>query len=256
MRAGLTEVGDIARFGAEVARGVPGSFRYFSEILRHAATLVSGTTVLLFVMTTFIGVNLANFGFFFLRSIGGSDFVGVVTGLTATRVLAVVMFGYVFTAKVCCGMTADLGAMTINEEIDAHESVGVDPLRYVVATRIVACLLYVPIASAVSVVGVAFGGWLDSVVILKGLSSEGFFQFHWSTQALHDQFYCLVTQASIAVATATIACFYGLRTGGGPAGVGSSVATALAVNLVVLQIIGAFYLYLFYGSSLGLPFGG
>ena len=100
----------------------------------------------MFVMNAFFGFSIMTFAFFFLRSIGASDFVGAATGVRRPApVAATLMFGYVFTAKICCGIAAELGAMKINEEIDAFESTGVDPMRYVVGTRILAVMLFVPV---------------------------------------------------------------------------------------------------------------
>ena len=55
------------------------------------------------------------------------------------------MFGYVFAAKVGCGLVAEIGSMRISDEIDALESVGIDPMRYVIGTRLLAVLIFVPL---------------------------------------------------------------------------------------------------------------
>ena len=256
VRGILKEAGDLTAFSGQSLRALGYTPRYAAEVLRQAAILIRGTTLLMFVMNLFFGFSIMNFAFFFLRSIGASDFVGAATAFADPRVGATLMFGYVFTAKVCCGMVAELGAMKINEEIDAYESTGVDPLRYVVGTRILAVLIFLPIGSAVALIAETAGNYLDGVIILHGISGQGFLQLHWATQGLSDQVNVFITQGSIALLTTLAACFYGLRTAGGPAGVGSSVARSLIVNLVLVHMVAAFFTVLFYGTDLKMPIGG
>jgi phospholipid/cholesterol/gamma-HCH transport system permease protein len=252
----VREAGDLTAFSVSSLGALARTPRYASEVLRQAAILIRGTTLLMFVMNAFFGFSIMNFAFFFLRSIGASDFVGAATAFADPRVGATLMFGYVFTAKVCCGMVAELGAMKINEEIDAYESTGVDPMRYVVGTRIMAVLLFLPIGSAVALFAQTAGNYLDGVIILHGISGQGFLQLHWATQGISDQVNVFITQGAIALLTTLAACFYGLRTAGGPAAVGASVARSLIVNLVLVHMIAAFFTVMFYGTDLNMPLGG
>ena len=256
VRGILAEAGDLTAFSGRSLLAVGRAPRYAAEVLRQAAIIISGTTVLMFVMNAFFGFSIMNYAFFFLRSIGASDFAGAATAFADPRVGAVLMFGYVFTAKVCCGMVAELGAMKINEEIDAYESTGVDPLRYVVGTRILAVLIFLPIGSAVALLAELAGNYLVGIVILHGISGHGFLALNWATQSIGDQVKVFVTQGAMALTCTLVACFYGLRTVGGPSAVGASVARSLIVNLVLVHLIVAFFTVLFYGTNLHMPIGG
>jgi phospholipid/cholesterol/gamma-HCH transport system permease protein len=94
------------------------------------------------------------------------------------------------------------------------------------------------------------------VVLLHGIPGNVLLDVHWSVQTLADYFFTLITITAIAVPTALIACFYGLRTTGGPAAVGGSVARSVLVNIVLLHLIAAFFAVLVYGTDLRLPIGG
>jgi phospholipid/cholesterol/gamma-HCH transport system permease protein len=76
---------------------------------------------------------------------------------------------------------------------------------------------------------------------------------HWGVQSLLELVFPLMTIGAIAIVCATIACFYGLRTRGGPADVGASVARSLFVNLVLLHVIASVFAFIVYGAKLGLP---
>jgi phospholipid/cholesterol/gamma-HCH transport system permease protein len=252
----LAEAGELTRFGGQSLAALPFSLKYAAEALRQAAILLRGTVPLMFVMNAFFGCSIMSFAFFFLRSIGASDFAGVPVAFANLRVGAPLMFGYVFASKVCCGFVAEIGAMKINEEISAYEATGIDPLRYVVGTKLLGVLIFLPVGCAVSIVGELAGNYLIGVLILHGVSGQGFLQLYWGAQALSDQFLVFVGQAALGLTAALVACFYGLRTAGGPAAVGNSVARSLVVNLVLVHLFTGFFVVLFYGVNLHMSIGG
>jgi len=249
------EAGELAVFAFRALRALPGTFRYFSEIVRLNARITRRTSALLFAMCFFLGLSAANFGFFFLRSIGASDFVGVVSGLLTPRQIAPQMFGYVIAGSVCCAIVAELGAAKIQEEIAAYESEGVDPLQILVGARILAVLLYVPVATVLSLAGCLAGGYFLVVIVLAGNSSQVFLSSFWSIQSLANELYCMITVAGVALTCVIVACFYGMRTSGGPEGVGRSVARSLAMNLILLHLVFTLFALVFYGGGLHVPIG-
>ncbi|MBA2348570.1 MAG: ABC transporter permease [Solirubrobacterales bacterium] len=255
-RPGLVdEIGELAIFSVRALRALPSSLRYFSEVMRLNAVITRRTSVLLFVMCGFFSISLSSFAFFLLRSLGASDFVGVLPGLMTTRLLAPQMFAWVFAGSVCCAIAAELGSAKIQSEIDAYEVEGVDPMALLVGTRILAVLLYVPVATAVSVAGVLGGAWFVIVVVLQGNSSQQLIDTYFSIVAARDLIYGAITIAVTALSLVLVACFYGLRTGGGPEAVGNTVARSLVVNLILLHILVPVCVLAFYGGALNLPIG-
>lgn len=236
--------------------GTAGTFRYFSEALRQASGMIKGTLVLMLVMNIFQGMSIGNFGFFLLRALGAGDFIGLVSGLIGPRQTAATMFGYVFCSKICCGITAEIGAMKIQQEIDALESTGVDTMRYIVGTRMAAVILYVPIACVIGLIGQILGVYIIVVTVVHGVSADALLNLNWAVQTLNDQLYVFISMMTIAITTASTAMFFGLRTRGGPASVGSSVAKGILVNVVILHVVAAFFAILFYGGATKLPIGG
>lgn len=245
----LAEAGDLIGFSGRALKALVGVPRYTSEVLRQTALLVKGTTLMLAVMSAFFGFTLVNYSFFFFRTIGASDYVGVVVGLAGIRVGAIAMFSYTMASKVGCGIVAEIGAAKINEEIDAYEVEGVDPFRYIMGTRIVAAMLYIPIAAMVSLASLTFAGYLGSVAVLHGLSAEQYYSVNWSVIGLQDVFYMFVTMAVTGVLIVLVACFYGWRTSGGPSAVGDAVARSLIVNITLAHVIPALFTMNFYSPE-------
>jgi phospholipid/cholesterol/gamma-HCH transport system permease protein len=240
----------------DALRAVPRSTRYLSEALRLNAVITRRTTLLLFTMTAFIGVAAANFAFFFLRSIGASDFTGVVPGVLDTRQIAPQMFAYVFAGSVCCGIAAELGAAKIQQEIAAYEAEGVDPMAILVGTRVIAVLMYVPLATFVSIFGCFAGGFAVIVGLYHGNSPAQYLTEFFSVVPIRGLLFCMLTIGAVTLQCVLVSCYYGMRVSGGPDAVGGAVARSLAVNLVLLHVVvtvGAIFLY---GGSIGLPIGG
>lgn len=256
VRGALREAGELTRFFGESIRALPGAAGFASEALRQASLMLRGSIPLVFIMQLFQGAVIGTFAFFLLRGIGAADFFGLSTGVVGPRQTACTMFGYVFTAKICCGITAELGAMKIQQEVDALESTGVDPRRYLIGTRLVGVLVFAPVAAFVSLVATIVGAYLIVVVLLGGLSTNTFLSVHWSVQGFGASIFVMITCTVIAFVTAIVACFYGLRTTGGPAAVGTSVARSLVVNLVLLHIIAAVGAVIVFGTDAKLPIGG
>jgi phospholipid/cholesterol/gamma-HCH transport system permease protein len=252
---GLAEFGQLVRFTARAVASLPGTTRYFSEVLRQLALMLPGTLLLLVGLEFIIGLSGANFTYFLLKALGASDFTGIGGSLTQ-RTACVSMFGYVFVSKVCGGFVAEIGAMQINQEIDALESTGVDPMKYVVGTRVAASLLFVPISLFFTLFGFWFGYHTTAVTILHGVDGTGLDQFFFGTQSIKDVAYVGVSNLLMVLSTVFVACFYGMRARGGPTAVGDAVARAVLVNLVAISIAGLVIVTLWYGGNFGLPIGG
>jgi phospholipid/cholesterol/gamma-HCH transport system permease protein len=252
---GLEEAGALIRFAGRAVKALPGTLWYFSEILRQFAAIAFESVSLLAFMQAMIGITAANFVYFLVEALGAADFTGIGGELTV-RTACVSMFGFVFVSKICGGFVAELGTMKIGQEVAALESVGVDPMRYVVGTRILASVIFIPVATAVSLVAFYVGFYFTAVVVLHGVSGAGLNQFYWGAQSLGDGLYVLVLVTVTTLLTAIAACFYGLRAEGGPAAIGGAVARAVVVNIVLAQVVGSILVTLWYSGQFGLPIGG
>jgi phospholipid/cholesterol/gamma-HCH transport system permease protein len=252
----LIEAGELAGFMGRTVTGLTRVPRYTSEVLRQAAILVRGSTVIVFAMVTFIGMAAVTFAYFFLRSAGASDYTGLFAGIVMPRAAVPIMFGYVFSAKVGCGMVAEIGAMRINDEIDALEVEGVNPMSYVVGTRVIGALIFIPIAVTVALLGGYLGTFFQAVPVLHATSGGGFNYFNWAGENLTDNLQAYLNCGSMALFIVVTSCFYGYNATGGPAGVGSACSRSLLVNIIMVHVIATFWVFLFFGINPSLPIGG
>ena len=134
----LGSLGDIARFGGRVM-GIVYSGRvmhFFGEALRQAGILILGSTIVIWGLMFFLGLTCGIEGAYLLRAQGAPAYAGVFAAWCDLREIAPYAFGYMMAAKVGTGIVAELGAMRISDEIDALEVMGVNPMIFLCATRL------------------------------------------------------------------------------------------------------------------------
>src|ERR671933_2572990 len=134
----VASFGDIVKFSSrvfgEIFRGRV--FRYFGEALRQAGVLIVGSTIVIWSLCFIIGLQCGIEGAYLLRAQGAPSYAGVFAAWCDLREIAPYAFGYMMAAKVGTGIVAELGAMRISDEIDALEVMGVKPMVYLCATRL------------------------------------------------------------------------------------------------------------------------
>jgi len=139
--------------------------------------------------------------------------------------------------------------MRISEEIDALEVMGVDSLLFLCATRLLAAWLVLPFMY-VGAIGVAYlGSYIAIVQQLGYVSSGGFLLIFWQFQNPLDFLYSVIKGMTMATVIVLVACYYGYNASGGPVGVGKATAKSMALNLVLVNLIGMFGTQVFWGGN-------
>jgi phospholipid/cholesterol/gamma-HCH transport system permease protein len=256
LRGLVREAGLFGLFVASVLRAIPGSFRYTSEILRQAGILIVGSAAVIWGMQFVIGMQVGTEAANILRGYGAQSYTGVFTAWAAIRVTAPLMFGYILAAKVGCGLVAEIGSMRLNEEIDSMQTMGIDPMRYLLAPRLIAAAIAMPFIYVIGI-AVQFVAEYVTVVLLIGEVSRGAWeQIHWQYQNPLDLTYSVGVGMTFALTIVVVGLFYGYRASGGPAGVGAATARSMVVNLVLVHLLGALAAMALWGFTPNAPVGG
>src|SRR5258705_13595318 len=139
----IGSIGATAGFGARVI-GIVYSGRamgFFGEALRQAGILILGSAIVIWGLIFILGLQCGIEGAYFSRSNGAPAYAGVFAAWCDLREVIPYAFGYMMSAKVGTGIVAELGAMRISDEIDALEVMGVNPMIFLCATRLLAAWL-------------------------------------------------------------------------------------------------------------------
>lgn len=183
-----------------------------------------------------------------VNQVGATTFIGAVAGLGIIRQGAPLVTSLMIAGAVGSAITADLGSRTIREEIDAMMVMGVDPVRRLVAPRLLAAVL-VSMLLCGFIVFVGFGtAYMFNVYAQQGTPGSFIGSFA-SFAVANDLVIALVKAAIFGVLTAIIACDTGLHAHGGPGGVANAVNSAVvssalmlfATNVILTQLYNTFF---------------
>jgi phospholipid/cholesterol/gamma-HCH transport system permease protein len=257
-RGWLDAAGEIARFGSRVAGLVYSGrvLKFYGESLRQAGILILGSAMIIWAFVFILGLQCGLQGAYFFRAQGAPAYAGLFSAWCDLREALPYAFGYILSAKVGTGIVAELGAMRISDEIDALEVMGIPPVTFLCATRLLGAWIALPFMYLVGI-GVMYSASYLSVVQQVGdVSSGGFLLIFWMFQNPGDLLFSLIKGMVMATAIVMVGCYYGYTASGGPVGVGTATAQSMAVNIVLVHIVGMLGTVIFWGSTPRAPIGG
>ncbi len=257
-RGWLDSFGEIARFGSMVAGQVYSGrvFRFFGEGIRQAGILILGSALIIWGLVFVLGLQCGIEGAYLLRAQGAPAFAGLFAAWCDLREVMPYAFGYMLSAKVGTGIVAELGAMRISDEIDALEVMGVPPITFLCATRLLAAWIAFPFMYLVGIGVMYSASYLAVVQQIGDVSSGGYFLIFWAFQNPPDVLFSLTKGMVMATAIVLVGCYYGYTASGGPVGVGTATAKSMVLNIVLVHIIGMLGTLVFWGANPRAPIGG
>jgi phospholipid/cholesterol/gamma-HCH transport system permease protein len=252
------QLGDHAAFYWKALVAAPGAaWRYRRETIRLIAEIsmgvgtlatIGGTLAIVGFLTVSTGATLAVQGYSSLGNVGIEALTGFLAAFANVRIAAPVIAGIGLTATFGAGATAQLGAMRINEEIDALESMAIPPIAYLVGTRIVAGMTVITPLYAVAVVTSFLASRFVTVEMLG--QSAGLYNHYFATFLNPiDLMWSFLQAILMALAILLIHTYFGFFASGGPAGVGVAVGNAVRTSLMTTVSITLLVSLAIYGTN-------
>jgi phospholipid/cholesterol/gamma-HCH transport system permease protein len=251
----LSTLGEIVRFFLDTVRSIPQLRIYRSELFRQAAVLVLTSGLIIWFMEFVMGVECGLEATYTLKQLGAPLYSGIFSAWCAVREMAPYMWGYILSAKVGCGLVAELGSMRIGEEIDALEVMGVNPKAFLVATRLVAAWIAMPFLYIVGLAMEFLGSWFMVVVQLHFVSQGDYSYIFWLFQNPPDLLFSLLKVMAMGTGIVAVGCYYGFTARDGPVGVGKATAKSMILNLIIVHLVGVTGTQLFWGGAPNAPIG-
>jgi phospholipid/cholesterol/gamma-HCH transport system permease protein len=165
--------------------------------------------------------------------------IATVVVLSITRELGPVMAGLMVAGRIGAAIAAEIGTMRVTEQIDALTTLSTNPYKYLVAPRLIAGLLMMPLLVLVADVIGVFGGYLVGIYRLE-FNPANYLKLTWQYLETLDVVSGLVKAAAFGFIVSLMGCYHGFNSKGGAQGVG--VATTNAVVSASVLILGANYL--------------
>ena len=257
-REWLDSFGEVARFASRTM-GLVYSGRvlpYLGEGLRQAGILILGSALIIWAFVFILGLQCGLQGAYFFRAQGVPAYAGLFAAWCDLREALPYAFGYILSAKVGTGIVAELGAMRISDEIDALEVMGIEPVTFLAATRLLAAWIAFPFMYLVGIGVMYFASYFSVVEQIGDVSSGGYLLIFWMFQDPLDLTFSLIKGMVMATAIVLVGCYYGYTASGGPVGVGTATAQSMVVNIILVHIIGMLGTVVFWGSTPRAPIGG
>lgn len=243
--AGWNRIGGQARFYVETLAAIPEAVvQYRSELLRliaqmglgsGALAVVGGTVAIVGFLTMTTGALVAVQGYNQLASVGFEALTGFASAFFNVRLIVPGTTSVALSATIGAGATAQLGAMRINEEIDALEVIGIRSVTYLAATRVLSGVIVVIPLYCIAVMMAFLAARFGTTVIYgqgSGVYDHYFGTFLSPTDLIWSFFQCV----AITVVIMLVHTYYGFTASGGPAGVGEAVGRAVRTSMVVAAV--------------------
>jgi len=219
-----------------------------SEVLRHldeAGLRAFGLTILLGFL---IGLILAFQSSIPMKQFGAEIFIPNLVGISLLRELGPLMAAVVLSGRTGSAYAAELGTMTVNEEIDALRIMGIDPIAWLVLPRLLAAMLVMPVLALV----MNLAGLVGMAVVMGTLGFPPIAVVNQLQAWVHlgDLAGGLAKAATFGLAIGLVGCRAGLAAGRGPRAVGDAATSAVVGGIVAMVLLDGLFATLFYRLGL------
>ncbi len=232
-------LGDLSLFGFRVLRELFRPPFEFREIVRQLFEIGSRSTLLIAVSGLAVGTVLSMHTRASLERFGAEAMIPTGLAIALVRETGPLVTGLLVSGRVGAGIGAELGGMRVTEQIDALESLAIDSFKYLVFTRVIACIIALPILTTVMNFSGIVGGFLAETVI-SGLSFRLYFNGAFSSLTFSEYIPATLKTAVFGFLIGTISSYLGYTTTGGAEGVGRASTRSVvlsSISLIVINVV-------------------
>jgi phospholipid/cholesterol/gamma-HCH transport system permease protein len=211
--------------------------RNMQSIFSQMAIIGYETLPIASVMGFFVGMVLALQTGSELAKYGTQDIIGAIVGLSMVRELGPVMTSFLVAGRVGSAIAAELGVMTVYEEIDALKTLDIDPVRYLAMPRFIACIICLPVLTLYAdCVGMAGGALISHLHPKIFLSYATYYDSLKTALKFKEVGAGLVKSFVFGGIISLVGCYVGFATSGGPRGIGRSTTRSVVLSFILILI--------------------
>ena len=202
-------------------------------LFEHTARTGVASVPLVAMVSFFLGLTMALLTGYELRTFGMERLVPELVATAFCRELGPLMTGIVLAARIGAAYTAELGTMTVSEEVEAIEAMGIGPLRFLVGPRLAAIVALLPCLVVVSNLAALVGGYLVCTTTLN-IALTYFIDLVREGLHVRDILWGIVKSVFFGLIVGLVACYRGLTVQGGAAGVGASTTSSVVTSITAV----------------------
>ncbi|MBZ0201316.1 MAG: ABC transporter permease [Ignavibacteriaceae bacterium] len=207
----------------------------FGEIKKHMNDLGIKTMPIVSVMGVIIGLVLSMQTLPVLRRFGAESFLPAMVSLSVIRELGPVLTALIFAGRVSSGIGAELGSMRVTEQIDAMEVSAINPFKYLVVTRILACTLILPILT-LYVNFLALTGAYFATALSQGMNLQLYVQSVVKALEFTDLIPGIAKTFFFGYIVGLVGSYKGFTTKNGTVGVGQASTSAVVLSSLLILL--------------------
>jgi phospholipid/cholesterol/gamma-HCH transport system permease protein len=221
----------------------PRSVRW-RDAVRVAESAGVNALPIIVLVSFLMGVIMAFQGAISLRRFGADIFVANLVGLAMLRELGPLMTAIILAGRSGSAFAAELGTMTVREEIDALKTMGLDPVRFLVVTRVIAAVVMTPLLTVFA----DLMGLIGGAVVMRSFGIPLVTFYHQvQYQVTYGSFVGGLVKAFVfGILVAAVGCLRGLQTTTGASAVGESTTRAVVSGIVLIVITDGLFSVVFY----------
>lgn len=252
-RKAFTAVHETRRFGQLAVQAIDWSFvapftgRGFKwhAVLRHMVIVGYNSVPIVCFISALIGAILAFQSAYQLKDFGAIRYVPPLVGVGMTRELGPLIAAIIMAGRSGSAFTAEIGTMVVAEEIDALETMALNPIKFLVVPKFIAMLIMQPCLTAIADLIGIMGGWLVSVFSL-GMNPRLYFTYMVDYLVMQDITAGLIKSAVFGIIIALVGCYYGFSVRGGAEGVGKSTTSSVVTSIFLIIVANFVFAAIFY----------
>lgn len=232
----FSEIGEIAAMMSGVIKSFPRIFRDRRLILEQMEHIGVNSIPLVIIIGFFTGTISSWQAAYQFQGFISLSYLGSAVSKAIFIELGPVLTAIVVAGRVGASMAAELGTMKVTEQIDALESLAINPVRYLVMPRFLACIIMLPFLTIIADF-IAISGAFGVAYVFKDVSFGIFFSSAKRVFEMKDIFGGLIKGFFFGASTSILGCYVGLKTEGGAEGVGNSTIRAFVLAAAMTLVL-------------------
>ena len=192
------------------------------------------------MMSLLMGLVIAFMSSFTLQEFGAIIYVAALVGVGFVRALGALLTGILVAGRSGSAFAAEIGTMQVNEEVDALEVMGFEPIQFLAVPKVLATMLVMPILTLYSIFFGVLGGFLVGVTVLD-ISIYSYINQTQNALVVFDIFYSLIEAVIYGMIIAAIGCQRGFQVRGGAEEVGTATTSAVVAGLFLILVAAAIF---------------
>ncbi|MEQ8321089.1 MAG: ABC transporter permease [Rhodospirillales bacterium] len=221
---------------------------YGRQLLRQIIEIGFFTLPVVGLTAIFAGMVLALQSYTGFARFSAEGAIANVVVLSITRELGPVLGGLMIAGRIGAAMAAEIGTMRVTEQVDALTTLSTNPMKYLVAPRLIAGTLMLPLVIFIADIIGVFGGYLVSVYKL-GFNPSNYLQNTWEFLTPLDVISGLVKASVFGFITTLMGCYHGFYSGGGAQGVGKATTNAVVSASILILCFNYILTLLFFSKD-------